>query len=378
MKRIPIAGPWITQQEISAVTYTVKTEWYERCTRSLDAFSEAFAKYIGVAHAIPVSHGTMAIHLALAALGIGPGDEVIVPDITWIATAAPIVHLGATPVFADIEPDTWCISVDNLESLITPKTKAVIPVDLYGGMPDYGRIWEIAHEYNIQIIEDAAQGLGAMWGLDTRAGSAGLFGCFSFHGTKLLTTGEGGMVVTDDDGLAAYIDMLRNHGQKPRLLEERKFYNYDVTDKSAMSNVQAALGLAQLQRIDELVDKKRQIFTWYLERLGLCEHITLNTEMLDTSNVYWMTTAIIDKSLKLPKEKLMALLDEQGIDTRPFFYPLSSLPAFKRYPTAREARGRNKAAYDISPWGINLPSALCLDEEDVDYVCDKLLEIIKG
>src|SRR5947209_7488809 len=212
MRRIPIAGPWITQKEIAYVTDAVTRNWYDDAQLYQQRFERAFADYLGVRHALSLPSCTAAIHLALAALGVSPGDEVIVPDATWIASAAPITYVGATPVFADIDMKTWCLSPQSFEECITPKTKAVIPVDLYGNMPDMDALLEVAQRNNIPVIEDAAEAAGADY-KGQKAGSFGDTGVFSFHGSKTLTTGEGGMLVTDRDDIHQRALFLRDHGR---------------------------------------------------------------------------------------------------------------------------------------------------------------------
>ncbi|MBI5142598.1 MAG: DegT/DnrJ/EryC1/StrS family aminotransferase [Nitrospirae bacterium] len=373
-KKIPVAGPWITGREISYVADAAANDWYENAGRYAGMFERAFAGYVGVRHAVALPSCTSAIHLSLAALGVGPGDEVIVPDITWIATAAPVAYMGATPVFADIDPVTWCVDPQSIESLITPVTKAIIAVDLYGGMCDFDSISALAARHGIAVIEDAAEAVGSEY-RGQRAGSLGKVGVFSFHGSKTLTTGEGGMLVTDDTALFERILFLRDHGRPPG---DRMFFNAEVAYKYRMSSMQAAMGLAQLERIDELVGRKREIFRMYTDRLGGRSDIALNHEPTGTRNSYWMTTAVIDERREMGKERLMALMDARGVDCRPFFHPLSSLPAYRNHPEAVKARNRNAQGYSISPRGINLPGAMNLKADDVDYVCDALLSALEG
>ena len=373
MERIPIAGPWITQKEIEYVTDAVTNAWYGNANCYHERFEAAFASYVGVRHAITLPSCTSAIHLSLLALGVGPGDEVIVPDCTWIASAAPVIYVGATTVFADIDATTWCLSAAAFEACITPRTKAVIPVDLYGNMPDLAAIRTIAQRRGIAVIEDAAEAIGSEFQTG-KAGSFGDTGVFSFHGSKTLTTGEGGMVVTDRDDIRARVLFLRDHGRPPG---DRLFYNTEVAWKYKMSSMQAALGLAQLERVDELIGRKREIFGWYQDALGDCPGITLNSEVPGTKNTYWMVTAVLSPDLGLGKERVMELLDTAGIESRPFFHPLSSLPAYEKYPEAASARERNHASYSIAPYAVNLPSALNLTNEKVNYVC-KTLKTLMG
>ena len=374
MERIPIAGPWITQREIDYVTDAVTNAWYGNHNIYHERFEKAFADYLGVRFAIALPSCTSAIHLSLAALGVGSGDEVIVPDITWIASAGPITYVGATPVFADIDYKTWCLSAESLEECITSKTKAVILVDLYGNMPDMDGIRDVAKRRSIAIIEDAAEAIGSEY-RGKKAGSFGDTGVFSFHGSKTLTTGEGGMLVTDREDVYPRALFLRNHGREPG---DKMFWNAEVAYKYAMSSMQAALGLAQLERIEEIIARKRQIFAWYQEALSGVDGLTLNYEAPGTKNTYWMVTAVLDASLGMEKERLMALLSERGIDSRPFFYPLSSLPAYEYLGQARQDRQRNRVSYQISPYGVNVPCALNMTQERVHYVCDTLKEILRA
>ena len=359
--RIPVSGPWITGKEIAYVTDAVTNAWYDDANVWHERFEKAFAEYMGVKHAIALSHCTAAIHLSLLALKVGPGDEVIVPDCTWIASAAPVTYVGATPVFADIDPQTWCLDAKSFEACITPRTKAVIPVNLYGNMPDWDALRDVARRHGIVIIEDAAESIGSEF-KGGRAGSFGATGVFSFHGSKTLTTGEGGMLVTDDDALRARVLFLRDHGRRPG---DRLFHNTEVAYKYKMSSMQAALGTAQLERVEELVSRKREIFAWYAEELAGLPGLTLNYEAPGTRNTYWMVTAVLAERLGLRKERVMELLGAQGIDCRPFFHPLSSLPAYAGTPQAEAARSRNPVSYALSPYGINLPSALNLTRDQV-------------
>lgn len=374
MERIPIAGPWITQKEIDYVADAAAHAWYTNANMYHDRFEKAFDEYLGVRYAVALPSCTSAIHLSLLALDIKPGDEVVVPEATWIASAAPISYVGATPVFADIDPKTWCLSAASFEACITPRTKAVIPVDLYGGMPDMDAIRLAAQKHGIAVIEDAAEAIGSKYN-GKNAGSFGDTGTFSFHGSKTLTTGEGGMLVTDKEEIYHRVLFLRDHGRKPG---DSLFWNAEIAYKYKMSSMQAALGLAQLERIEELIQRKRTIFKWYNDRLSDIDGLTLNYEAPGTVNTYWMVTVIIDKNYKLRKEKLIDLLTKQYIDCRPFFYPLSSLPAYKQLDQAKQARQHNKVSYKICPYGLNLPSALNMTEEKIEQVCNILKTILKG
>jgi perosamine synthetase len=372
-ERIPVAGPWITGKEIAYVSEAVRTAWYGNANTFQRRFEDAFAAHVGRRYAIALPSCTSALHLALLSLGLKPDDEVIVPEATWIATAAPISYVGATPVFADVDRESWCLSAEAFEKAISPRTRAVIPVNLYGGMPDYARILELARRHRIAVVEDAAESVGSVY-RGGKAGSFGLASVFSFHGSKTLTTGEGGMLVTDEESIYLRSRVLADHGRRP---QDRPFWNAEIGQKYKMSSMEAALGLAQLERIEELVDRKRRIFSWYREALRGVHGIKLNAEAPHTRNSYWMVTAIIGRERAMTKEEVGAALGAEGIDTRPFFYPLSSLPAYADSPQAAGAAKRNPIAYDLCARGINLPSALNLEQVQVDYVCDRLLKTLE-
>lgn len=372
MERIPVSGPSITRKEIDYVTDAVTNAWYSNANIYHDRFERAFADYLSVPYAIALPSCTSAIHLSLLALGIGAGDEVIIPDATWIASAAPISYVGATPVFADIDRRTWCLSAQTLAASITPRTKAVVIVDLYGSMPEMNELIEAARAHGLGIIEDAAEAAGSEY-QGRRAGSFGDVGVFSFHGSKTLTTGEGGMLVTNDEGLYRRALVLRDHGRQPG---DTQFFNTEVAYKYKMSSMQAALGLAQLERIEELIDRKREIFGWYRQELEGIEELTLNYELPGTRNSYWMVTAVLSANYGITGQQLQQQLGVRGIDSRPFFHPLSSLPAYQQEPQAQVARERNRVSYEICPYGINLPSGLNLTRDNVQYVCDTLKQLI--
>lgn len=374
MELIPVAGPWITQKEIDYVTEAVTNAWYGNANLYHQRFEKAFAAYVGRKYAISLPSCTSGLHLALLSLGIGTGDEVIVPDITWIATSAPINYVGATPIFGDIDEKSWCLSAESFANRITPNTKAVIVVDLYGNMPDMEAILDIAENRGIAAIEDAAEAIGSEY-KGRKAGSFGEVSVFSFHGSKTMTTGEGGMLVTDSYDIYQQCLFLRDHGRDPH---GKMFWNNSVAYKYKMSSMQAALGLAQLERIEELVARKRQIFEWYKVGLDGCDGINLNYEEPWVKNTYWMVTAVLDEKLGIRKEAAIDWLREKGIDTRPFFYPLSFLPAYQNLPQARVAQKQNYNAYAASPLGINLPSNLNLTQGNVESVCEKFKQLIRS
>jgi perosamine synthetase len=373
LERIPVAGPSISDREIAYVTAAVTEAWYGRAGEPVTHFEAAFAEYVGREHAAALPSCTAGLHLALAALDIGPGDEVIVPDLTWIATSAPISYVGAIPVFADVDPTTLCITADSIEACLSERTRAVIAVDLYGAMPDMAAIQQLLDSRGVVLIEDAAEAIGS-----TRdgapSGSFGRISAFSFHGSKTMTTGEGGMLVTDDATLFERINVLRDHG---RAVGDRAFNNHEVAYKYKMSSLQAALGRAQLERIDELIDKKRALHRWYDERLRGMPGLTLYS-VDDPGVVWWMTSIHLSPDSGWDKDSLQDRLAESGIDSRPLFRPLSSLKAYADYEQALAARERNTVAYRLSPYGLNLPSALSLTEAQVDRVCGELGAILGG
>jgi perosamine synthetase len=364
VKIIPITGPSITEKEVKYVSEATRNGWYKNANKYIGEFERKFSSYIGTKYAIATSSCTGALHIALASLGIGKGDEVIVPDITWIATAAAVRYVGARPVFADIEPDTWCIDPRKMEKKITKRTKAVIPVHLYGHPADMAAIMAVAKRHNLRVIEDAAESIGSLYN-GRKTGSFGDFSCFSFHGTKILTTGEGGILLTNNGRLYKRAYFLSNQGKS-----KKPFWNTEVGLKYKMSNMQAALGTVQLSRIEEMIGKKIEIFNWYKERLGDVPGIKLNAERPGCKNNYWMITAILDKKFGLKKEALMKKLLKYGIVSRPFFYPLSSLPPFSE-------KTNNSVAYSLSPYALHFPCGLNITRSQVGYVCGTLLKILK-
>lgn len=370
MNKIHMAGPWITEHEIKTVEDAMRNGWYEKAYWYCEAFQAEFAKYHGRRYALMTPNCTTSIHLLLTALGITDGDEVIVPECTWIASAAPITYLRAKPVFCDIDPVNWCLDPESVERAITPRTKAIIVVDLFGNMPLMNELKALADRHGIHLIEDAAEALGSTYhGIP--AGKFGVGSVFSFHRTKTLVTGEGGMLLLDDQKLYERCSVLRDHGRRPG---GPMYCNEEVTYKYMPFNVQAAIGYAQFQRLHELVGKKRWIWQRYKERLADIEGLTFNAEPEGVLNSVWITAMVLDPKHGLNKAEAMAKLEQLGLPSRPFFYPLSSLPA---YAGAEEVyRPRNPRAYDISGRAINLPGALNLTEEQVDAMCDGIRKIL--
>lgn len=372
-ERIAVAGPSITDREVELVSEAARHGWYARHSEFNRRFEAMVASYAGVAHAISVPHATAALHLILAALGIGPGDEVIVPDVTWIASVAPITYVGAVPVLVDILADTWCLDPRAVAAAIGPKTKAILGVDLYGSMCDWPALQRLADKHGLHLIEDAAEAIGSRLH-DQPAGKFGVAAAFSFHGSKTVATGEGGMLVTDSTELYQRALVLRDHG---RPVGDTLFLNSEIGFKYRMNAVTAALGIGQMERVDELVAQKRRIFGWYRERLAGHNHITLNAEPEGCINSFWMSTVVVDPALGLDKFRLMAEMSRRNIDTRPFFSPLSSLPAFADRASSCRFVAPDDRGQAIARYGINLPSAQNMSEDKADIVCGALLEVLE-
>ena len=370
-KPIQYVAPSITQLEIDYVTDAITNGWGRQCYDYIHKFEHAFAEFLGVDYVHATSSCTGALHLGLAALGIGQGDEIILADINWIATVSPVLHLGATPILVDIDAETWCISPEAIKNAITAKTKAVIVTHIYGNIAKLDEILEICNEHDLHLIEDAAEAFGGTF-KQQKVGSFGTFGVFSFHGTKTMTTGEGGVFVSSDPHLYEKVKTLNNHGRSAN--ETRQFWSETVGYKFKMSNIQAALGLAQLKRADELIDSKKQIFKLYLNRIQkspiLSKHIILNPISNSIyQHAYWMITAIFKSLENFDREKLIESLNSNKIDARVFFWPLSSLGLF-------DSSQLTPISYYCSKYGLNLPTPHGLTEAEVDKVCYLLEEFI--
>lgn len=356
--KIHYTKPSITSLEVQYAKDAAENGWGDRCYEYINRFEDQFKSYLGVKYAIATSSCTGALHMGMAALGIGAGDEVIMADINWVATASPIVQLGAKPIFVDILPDSWCIDPKAVERAITPRTKAIVAVHLYGNLCDMDELMLIGSRYGIPVIEDAAEAVGSIY-FGRHAGSIGKFGAFSFHGTKTITTGEGGMFVTDDLGLYEQVLALSNHGRTKT--QTKQFWPDMVGFKYKMSNIQAAIGLAQIERVETLVEGKRNIFLAYQDRLSDLP-IILNPENSACTNGFWMPTVVVDKDIPFDREILLQNFKDNKIDGRVFFWPLSSLPPFcPQY--------QNSVSYDIYGRAFNLPSYHDLSLDDIERVC---------
>lgn len=357
-ERIPYTKPSITEREVHYAVDAAQNGWGDKCYDYINLFESKFKDYIGVKHAIATSSCTGAMHMGLAALGIRPGDEVILANTNWIATAAPIVHLGAKPIFVDILTDTWCLDPKEVEKVITSNTRAIVATHLYGNLCDLGPLMELSNHYNIPIIEDSAEAIGSTW-RSKKAGSLGLFSTYSFHGTKTITTGEGGMFCTNDTQLFQKFLTLSNHGRSST--QKKQFWPDVVGYKYKMSNVQAAIGLAQIERIDELVERKREIFLKYRNALNQLPGVFMNPEHECTKNGYWMPTVVFDKRTAVTRSALQTAFSSQNIDARVFFWPLSSTGLFEHKP-------QTPNAFDIPERAINLPSFHDMSDTQQDRV----------
>ena len=305
------------------------------------------------------------MHLVLASLGIRSEHEVIVPDSTWTGSVFPISWVGATPIFVDVLPKTWCIDLQKIEADITKKTKAMVVVHLYGNLCEMDEIMAIGKKHNIPIIEDAAEAIGSEY-KGKKAGSIADFGVFSLHGTKTLTSGEGGVIISNRLDLEAVVTTLESQGRRPGA---KLFWVDEVGLKYKMSNIQVALGLAQFERADELVGKKRHIFSHYKNHLRDIDGLQLNFQQEYAKNSYWMPTIICENYPKIEMEKIIQEMNQKGIAARPFFYPVSSFPMYLN-------NEENKISRRLNRFGINLPSYFDLTEEEVHYCCEALIQKI--
>jgi len=362
--RIYYTKPSITELEVRYATDAAANGWGEKCYEYINRFENAFKEHLDVKYAIATSSCTGALHMGMSTLGIGPGDEVILADTNWIATAAPIVQLGAKPIFVDILPDSWCLDPKLVETSITEKTKAIIAVHLYGNLCDMDSLLTISKKYNIPIIEDAAEAIGSIYH-EKRAGSMGKFGAFSFHGTKTITTGEGGIFVTNDKGLYNKALTLSNHGRSKD--QSKQFWPDMIGFKYKMSNIQAAIGCAQMERIEELISRKREILNYYKKNLEHIPGIKMNPEPNGEVNGSWMPNIVFSKEMGVSREKILENFIKENIDARVFFWPLSSLPMF-------DNQQDNLIAWDLPNRSINLPS---YNDMNIDQL-DRVINIVKS
>jgi len=366
---IPVNEPRLTEQDYAAVLDAMRSGWISGAGPQIDAFEARWAAYCGRKHGIALANGTVALQLAVALLDLHPGDEVIMPTFTIISCALPVVLAGAVPVLVDSDPQTWTMDVNQVEARITPRTRAIMPVHIYGHPVDMDPLLDLAERYHLQVIEDAAEAHGADY-RGRRIGSFGTSSCFSFYANKLLTTGEGGMLVVDDDRLAERARRLRNLGFQPgrRFLHAELGFNYRLT------NMQAALGLAQVERMDELVARKRRMGLAYTERLSEVAGLELQVQQPWARSVYWMFGLVLSEETGLDAEQFAARLKASGVETRPFFLGMHEQPVLREqglfagetYPVAER----------IARQGLYLPSGLALNEDQIDQVSEAVCEAL--
>ena len=362
---IPISQPKLSARELDYVTDAVKSGWVSSLGHYVDKFEESFAAFCGTRYAVSVGNGTVGLHLAMKVLGIGPGDEVIVPDLTFVATGNTVVAAGATPVMVDVRRDSWCIDPEKVAAAITPRTRAIIPVHLYGHPADMPQIMKLAEKHHLHVIEDAAEAHGAAIA-GRRAGSLGHCGVFSFYGNKIITSGEGGMITTDNPDIYARARFLRDHAMS----KEVRYWHTEVGYNYRMTNIQAALGLAQLEQIDEFIRARADILLAYRARLEPAG-IVCNPR-IDADPVNWITCALVEGLGRKARDEMAIRLRERGVDTRPFFFPMSNFPMY----TAMG--GRNPVSASLSEDGFNLPTFVGMTEDMVAQVCDAFLECRPG
>lgn len=359
--RIPICEPKLGEKEREYVTQCLESGWISSKGEFIEKFEKGFSRYCGARYGVATSSGTTALHLALATLGIKLGDEVIIPSFTMIATANAVVYTGADPVLVDSETLTWNINVNKIGEKVTKKTKGVIVVHTYGHPVDMKTLLDLAEDNGIYIVEDAAEAHGAEY-RGKKVGALGELGCFSFYANKIITTGEGGMIVTNNEELADKARILRDQAFE----RQKRFWHKHIGFNYRLTNLQAAIGVAQMEKIDQFVETRRRNAQLYNSLLKDVDGITLPPEADWAKNVYWMYSLLIEDSFKINRDKLMEYLTGKGVETRNFFYPIHKQPVYSKryegemYPVAEE----------VSRKGINLPSGNTLQKERIEYVVE--------
>ena len=361
---IPVANPSLDGNERAYVLDCLESGWISSQGGYLRKFEAALAEFLGVEHALAVSNGTVALHLALVTLGIGPGDEVIVPDLTFAASASAVIHAGATPVLVDVERTSWTLDLDKAASAIGPRTRAIMPVHLYGQPADMDGVKTLADRHGLLVIEDAAEALGSTW-KGRRVGSFGDASTFSFFANKIVTTGEGGMAVFADSTVADRARRLRDHGMNPA----KRYWHDEIGFNYRMTNMQAAIGVAQMERIESFIQGKLALAERYRKGLSGIPGVVLPVERAEVLNTYWAYSILLSDCPSMEeRDRVIARLARLGIGTRPLFYPLHSMPAFRAF-----AGNRDFSTTDhLSARGLSLPSAVTLKDREVDFVCQSL------
>jgi perosamine synthetase len=365
---IPVAEPALIGNERAYVIDCLDSTWISSRGAYIARFERAFAEFCGVRNAIACSSGTAALHLALLALGVGPGDEVIVPTLTYVATANAVMYCGAQPVFVDSEPATWNLDPALLEARITPRTRGIVVVHLYGHPADMQAVLDVARRHGLFVVEDAAEGLGAE-ARCRRVGAIGDLAAFSFYGNKIVTTGEGGMVTCDDDLLAARVQRFKEQG----IALGRPYWAEVIGYNYRMTNIAAAIGLAQIEQVDWHLTRRRANAALYRAALKGCATLKLLGEQPWARHAYWMNCVLLAEDTPIGRDALIAAMAEQGIETRPVFYPLHTLPIYRN--TAYEHAF--PIAEALAARGLNLPSSALLSAEEIAYVAERLLTLVE-
>jgi perosamine synthetase len=368
-RHVPVAEPLLDGNEAEYVLECVRSGWISSQGAFVGAFEQAVADFHGAPFALAVANGTVALHLALLSLGIGAGDEVIVPDLTFAATASTVVHAGATPVLVDVDPETLTLDPRTIEAALTERTRAIVPVHLYGQPCDMRGIAELAEARGLAVVEDVAEAFGAR-AHGRLVGTFGDAACFSFFGNKTITTGEGGMILFRDERVFARAKSLRDHGMDP----ERRYWHIEPGFNYRLTNLQAAVGVAQLERVDRILGHKRAIEARYTEQLAGIPGLVLPGRLPWADPVCWLYTLRVTEQLGITRDDLADRLLLNGIETRPVFHPLHRMPAFSRY-------AGDAAAYPVSEsaaaTGLSLPSAVTLRQEDVDDIAHNIRAILE-
>ena len=366
---IPVNQPLLLESDYAAVMEALRSGWISGAGPHIEAFETRWAAYCGRRHGVALANGTVALQVAVALLDLEPGDEVIMPTFTIISCALPVVLAGATPVLVDSDPRTWTMNVAQVRDKITPRTRAIMPVHIYGHPVDMDPLLELAERHGLQVIEDAAEAHGAEY-RGRRIGSFGASSCFSFYANKLLTTGEGGMLLVDNDALAERARRLRNLGFQPG----RRFLHAELGFNFRLTNMQAALGLAQVDRMDDIVARKRRIGQAYTDRLSEVSGLELQVQQPWARSVYWMFGVVVREETGIDATELARRLADRGVETRPFFLGMHEQPVLRErglfagetYPVAER----------IARQGLYLPSGLGLDEAGIDRVCEAVHEAL--
>jgi perosamine synthetase len=368
---IPVCEPFFAGKEESYLLDAFRSGWISSQGQYIDRFEHAFASYIGVRHAIATTSGTTALHLAVAAARLCPGDEVIVPDFTMIASAFAVAYAGAVPVFVDADPETWTLNPVHIERALTPRTRAIMVVHIYGHPADMNAIREIARRHKLTVIEDAAEAHGAEY-RGQLCGRLSDIAAFSFYANKIITTGEGGMVVTDDDDLAQRCRSLKNLCFP--IGGPRRYEHAEIGFNYRMSNLLAAIGLAQLEKVSEYLERRRSHARKYNARLKEVGGLQLPAEKSWAKNCYWMYGVVLDPERHLPRDQVMDRLRKAGVETRPFFSPMHDQPAFGRRPAVKE--GPFPESNRLARHGFYLPSGSGLTDRQINRVCDELIRCL--